>query len=208
VAGSAAPTAAAAAQSVLFPTNAPAPAHDAAAAQAAAQQPAQPAAAAAPVAYDLKLPEKSVLDATAVDKTVAFAKEQGLSNAQAQKLLERDSMLAQSGMEMTQQKQQSDFTEYVNKLAADANADKEIGGPNLNKNVDLARAVIARFDTDGKVKAFLNASGQGNNVEVIRMLAKIGSAMAEPTKVVQPGNSASATDKREPQAVLYPSTPI
>jgi hypothetical protein len=43
-----------------------------------------------PEKYDLKLPEASLLDASHVEKLTAFAKERGLSNDEAQALLERE----------------------------------------------------------------------------------------------------------------------
>src|SRR5688572_20896218 len=43
-----------------------------------------------PEKYDLKLPEGSLLEAAQMEKISAYAKEKGLSNEQAQELLERE----------------------------------------------------------------------------------------------------------------------
>lgn len=136
-----------------------------------------------PEKYDLKIPEGSVVDARFVEKIAAVAKAQGLSNEQAQALLNQQSQEIGSYV-----KEQSDTWK------SQALADKEIGGDNLNKNVALASRVISKFGSDS-LRAELDKTGYGNHPEVIRLLSKIGAAIGE-DHLVMPGSTSSAPKSR------------
>lgn len=74
-------------------------------------------------------------------------------------------------------------------------ADKEIGGPNFDANVKLARQVL---DTYGPgLKAELKNLGLGNHPEVIRLLVRVGRAL--------PAAPASRTASTSPAAQQTPS---
>ena len=148
--------------------------------------------------WKLKLPEGSLLDASALEKTAAFAKAQGLSEKQAQALLEREHADATA----SQTAQEKALEERRGAWIAEAQADKEVGGVNFAKNAELAKRVVQRFGDD-VLKEALNVSGLGNHVALVRMLSKIGAAM-EDDKFIKPG-SANGTPKPKSAAdILFP----
>jgi hypothetical protein len=130
---------------------------------------------AVPESYDLKLPENALLDAKALEGATEFAKELGLSNEQAQKLLERDNATVQSFVEATQVKQQEQVQAWEEELSAD----KEFGGDHLDESLEHAKSVLKRFDdADQGLLELLNSNGYGSNPRVVKVLARIGKAMA------------------------------
>lgn len=131
-----------------------------------------------PEKYDLKLPEGSILDESAIERTAEYAKTQGLSSDAAQELLERHSQ---------------DVTDHVEKQSemwkSQVKADKEIGGDHMKESVEMARRVVDRFGTD-TFKRELEKSGFGNHPEVVRIFAKIGKSMGEDSLIVGPAKAA------------------
>lgn len=134
-----------------------------------------------PEKYELKLPEGSPLKATHVEKIAAEAKARGLSNEEAQALLERDSELLATHAE----DQQAQLKATTAKWLEDAKADGEIGGAKAAECFELSKRVVARFGTDA-FKASLESTGLGNNPELVRMLYRIGKSMSE-DQLVLPG---------------------
>jgi hypothetical protein len=143
--------------------------------------------------FSIKLPEGALLDNTAVERIAADAKAQGLSEKQAQWLVERENALLKAQTEAIEAKK----TEWLEL----SKADKEIGGANLPKHAELARRVIEKFGSQD-FKKMMNESGMGNHPEAIRFIAKIGKAMADDEFVLgakQPPKQKSAAE------VLYGS---
>lgn len=132
----------------------------------------------APEKYDLKLPEKSALDASAIERIAAYAKEQGLTNEEAQGLLEIES----EAVSRYAQAQAEQVKSKVEGWKADVRKDKEIGGEAFEKNVELAKRVVERFASEDFKKA-LNETGLGNHPELVRVFFKIGLAMADDSLV-------------------------
>lgn len=151
--------------------------------------------AAVPAKYDLKLPEGSPVSAARIEGIASYAKEQGLSNEQAQALLEREheavSSYVQSQHETLNQKRDS----WVNALKADS----EIGKEAFQQSVELAKRVVDRYGTDA-FKQELNVTGLGNYPELVRIFTRIGKAMSDDQLVV-PG--AQSSGKRDAAEILY-----
>jgi hypothetical protein len=129
-----------------------------------------------PEKYDLKLPEDSLLDEGAIERTAAQAKEQGLSNDAAQELLERQSQAV------------SDHVEKQSEAwRAEVKADKEIGGDNYNESVEMSRRLVDHYGSDA-LKRELNRSRFGDNPEVVRFCTRIAKdlKMGEDKMVVAP----------------------
>jgi hypothetical protein len=149
-----------------------------------------------PETYDLKLPEGSLLDAGRIEEIALLAKEKGLSNEQAQLVLEREhaavASFAERQMEQLKERQ-SEWIEAVKN-------DKELGGEALKENVEFAKRAIERFGSEA-LKNELNTSRLGDHPEVVRVFAKIGRAMANDSFVHA---GAQATGKKRSHAeVLY-----
>lgn len=148
--------------------------------------------------FDLKLPEGSNLDASYLEQTKALAKELGLSQEAAQKLVERDSGLLSSVSE----RNAVQVREKTEQWAKDAQADKEIGGGNFQSSVTDARTALDRFGSP-EFKNMLNQSGVGNHPELIRLLARVGKAMRE-DKMVTTSSQPARAQKSFAEA-FYPS---
>jgi hypothetical protein len=143
-----------------------------------------------PENYDLKLPEDSLLDKSAIERTAAQAKEQGLSNDAAQEFLNRQSQA---------------LTDHVDKQSeaweAAVKADPEIGGDNYGESVEMARRVVARFGNDA-LKKSLTKYGYGNHPEVVRFCANIGKAMSE-DKLIQGATKPMSSKPKTAAEKLY-----
>lgn len=149
-----------------------------------------------PEKYELKVPEGSQLDASYVEKIASYAKEQGLSNEQAQALLERDSAALADYVKAqheTLEKQQVEWKQQVE-------LDKEIGGQAHRQNVELAHRVLKRFGSEAFLDQ-LDSTGLGNHPELLRVFVRIGKQMGEDS-LVMPGVDGSST-KLDPAQVLY-----
>lgn len=146
-----------------------------------------------PEKYEFKLPEKSLLKPSQVDKIAAYAKEQGLSQDKAQALLERDNEALSSFVN----EQNSDFENRKKAWVTEIHNDKELGGNNFNESIELSKRVIEKFG-DAKFKEALNQTGLGNHPELVRFISRIGKIMAPDTLVVSSntgGESKSFADK-------------
>jgi hypothetical protein len=123
------------------------------------------------VKYDLKLPERSLLDAKVVELVAAFAKEKGLSPEQAQAVLDLQSRGAeqiQSGHAETAKRMGA---EGVEKLRGHA----EFGGQNYIQTCeDIKRAADAVFP---ELRALLGDSPIANTYELNVGLARLGRMM-------------------------------
>ena len=143
---------------------------------------------------ELELPEGSKLQPADVDKIASFAKEHGLSKDAAQALLERESAVVQQRDEaaLAQLAEQSDAWKQ------EILADKDFGGEKAAETAQLAHDVAKRFGSEVFVSE-LERTGLGNHPELVRMLARIGKAMA-PDKLrgsgVPPGSQKKSTESK------------
>lgn len=141
---------------------------------------------AAPEKYEFSAPEGQELDANALSVFEPIAKELGLSQEQAQKLVDIYPQIQQQQAEAWS-KQVADWGEQVK-------ADKEIGGDKFNASVGAAQRALDQFGNT-ELREYLNASGLGNHPALVRFCAKVGKAMAEDTFVVpNQGGQRSAAD--------------
>lgn len=148
-----------------------------------------------PEKYDLKLKEGSKLDAKHLEKISAFAKAKGLSNEDAQALLDHDEENF-SEISATQEEEVKKVKESW--LPASQN-DKEIGGESFKANVEIAKRVVSRYGSD-EFKSFLETTGFGNHPEVIRVFLRLGKAMTEDQLVV---SSTPVGKKKSTEEILY-----
>lgn len=141
---------------------------------------------AAPEKYEFAAPEGQALDANALAVFEPIAKELGLTQEQAQKLVDIYPQIQQQQAEAWS-KQIADWGEQVK-------ADKEIGGDKFNASVGLAQRALDQFGNP-ELREYLNASGLGNHPALVRFCAKVGKSMAEDSFVVpNQGGQRSAAD--------------
>lgn len=139
----------------------------------------------APVVYDLKPPEGSMLNAEAVEHIKTLATEMKLTPEQAQRfVVEQDSMFQDLiAVQLEQAKQTR--AQWVEA----AKADKEIGGAGFDASLNRAKQAFAKFGTP-EFQAMLDGTGFGDNPEVLRVFSRIGKAMGEDTFANSHGTSA------------------
>ena len=154
-----------------------------------------------PAEYKLTKPEKSLLSDESVVKIAAFAREHGLTQKQAEAQINRESQVLYEARQAYEAESQAKLAEVQESWIATAQADKEYGGTELPKNVELAKRVLEKYGTP-EFKAILEdpkQGGFGNHPELVRVLVRIGRAMSE-DQLVAPGaqggkNAVSAAEK-------------
>lgn len=157
-----------------------------------------PAKSVVPEKYDLKLPEKSLLPESAIEDISSYAKEKGLSNEQAQELV-NDRNNAITGFV---EREQAKLKDMSNKWAEEVAKDKEIGGDALPKNAELAKRVLEKFFPED-VRKFLNDSGFGNHPGLVRGFVRLAKQMSEDQLVIP---KSEPLQKKPIEQVFYPSS--
>ncbi|OPX89053.1 MAG: hypothetical protein A4E53_01661 [Pelotomaculum sp. PtaB.Bin104] len=142
-----------------------------------------------PEKYEVKLQEKNSLPPERVTKIVAFAKERGFSNEQAQEAV---SLVEEAVLEHKAAEE-----ETVNQLRdvewpKQAKEDKEIGGEKFKENVEIAKRALNKFASK-ELNKLLKETGMGNHPEVLRVFVNIGKAMADDSLAL--GSQATGEEK-------------
>lgn len=155
-----------------------------------------------PANYDLKPPKDSRLSTADIEGIVSYAKEHGLSQKQAEMLVERENAAA-SRFEA----QQLEFLKAQPDVWLEAaKSDPEIGGDKLAENTEFAKRAIERFDgKDGTFAKALNETGLGNHKEILRFMSKVGRAMKDDKLVTT--TTAAGGDRKKDKDVFYDATP-
>ncbi|WP_175460974.1 peptidase, partial [Vibrio parahaemolyticus] len=130
---------------------------------------------AAPEKYEFAAPEGQALDANALAVFEPIAKELGLTQEQAQKLVDIYPQI--------QQQQAEAWSKQIAEWGEQVKADKEIGGDKFNASVGLAQRALDQFGNP-ELREYLNASGLGNHPALVRFCAKVGKSMAEDSFVM------------------------
>lgn len=145
---------------------------------------------------DFKFEEGKNLPEGVGDQLKADAKDLGLTQAQAQKLAEREL----KRIEAAEAKQAETLDTFRSQWADDARADQEFGGEHLDANLATARKALDTFGTP-ELKGLLNVSGMGNHPEVIRFMYRAGKAISDDGIVKGAPPAATRDPKR-----LYPNS--
>lgn len=166
---------------------APAPAADPAAPAAPA-----PAADPQPEKYEFTAPEGAQLDDALLGVYSEAAKELGVSQEVAQKLVDKMApAMAARNIEALTTAREAWKQETL--------ADPELGGEKFGENLAMAEKGLAFVETP-KLRALLKDSGLGNHPEVIRAFHKVGLAISEDGKLVQ---GAPAGERKPLEKRLY-----
>ena len=80
------------------------------------------------------------------------------------------------------EKQAEAWSDKVAGWEGEVRKDKEVGGPDLNKNLGFARAALREFFPEGGRK-LLDDTGIGNHPDIVRGLVRLGKAMGEGTTI-------------------------
>lgn len=162
-----------------------------------------PAAPQAPAAYALRIPEGSMLDSNALQRIEAESRQRGLSNEEAQRVVDIES---RAMTEFNNQSQKA-LTESVEMWKKEWASDAEIGGDKHKASVDAVSKVLADYATPDFVKS-LETTGLRHNVEFGRLLYRLYVATGAGNSVVIPGNNSGQTAQKNPWDIIYDKTPV
>lgn len=145
---------------------------------------------------DFATPEGVTLNTDAMTELKAFAKEKGLSQEEAQKLVD----LGVKNQQANQQAIATQIEQAVAQWAEQSRTDKEFGGDKLAENTAMAKRALDTFGTPA-LSAMLKESGLGNHPEIIRAFYRVGQAISE-DRLVSGSTKPAASD---PLAKMYPT---
>lgn len=139
----------------------------------------------APEKYELTMPEGMELDQETFEKFEPLFRKANLSNEMASELAgaygEQISSLVQLASETAMSQLQQSWVDLNSEWQESLMKDPEYGGAKAHENFNVAKSVIDRFggDDSGKIREALNVTGAGNNPEIMRLLYRVGRAMAD-----------------------------
>jgi hypothetical protein len=149
----------------------------------------------APEKYeDFKVPENVELDADDLAVFSEAAKGMGLSQENAQKLVDFGVKIIQGAEELQNENRNSTLDTWEKEIKAD----EEYGGDKLGETLDRGRRVVREHGTP-ELHTLIEASGLGSNPHLLRFLAKIDKALGEDRAV----DGKPAPEKRDAAAALY-----
>ena len=129
----------------------------------------------APEAYEkFSLPEGYEYDEKLAGDFGGVAKDLGLSQAQAQKLVDHYIQLTQKAIQVHNERSAQISEEWK----TSAETDKEYGGAKFAENIAVAKKALESFGTPELTK-HLNESGLGNHPEIIRFCWKVGKLLSD-----------------------------
>lgn len=130
----------------------------------------------APETYEWKAPEgfEGELDSAAIEQFEPIAKELGLTQEQADKMV---SLHAES-LQRAQQQARDNWAQQQETWESELREDPDFGGPKFDENVGAAMKAVEKFGTPG-LKEALESTGMGNHPELVRTFAQIGQAISE-----------------------------
>lgn len=144
----------------------------------------------APEKYEFKAPEGREFDAKVLEQFSEVAKELNLSEADAQKVIDKIAPALAA--------KQTEVLEAARvQWETDAKGDKEFGGDKLTENLAVAKKALDKFGTP-ELRELLNTSGLGNHPEIIRAFYRAGKAISEDKFVggnPSPGDGKSLADR-------------
>lgn len=151
-----------------------------------------------PEKYEFKAPEgfEGELDQAALEQFEPIAKELGLTQEQADKLV---SMHADS-IQRASTEAREQWAQQQQTWREDLQNDPEFGGQKFQENVTAATKAVERFGSPG-LKEALESTGMGNHPELVRTFAAIGKAISEDKLVM--GNQSQG--QRSIEERMYPN---
>ncbi len=131
-----------------------------------------------PEAYELMLPEGfKETDSAALESFMPIAQEVGLSNEQAQKLVDLYGQNIQAQAKVQEAAWVNQRAAWIKELKNDAEfgaGDEET----FRLNVGRAQMALSEFGSP-ELKSFLQQSGMGDSAPLVRFFCKVGQALGE-----------------------------
>jgi len=151
-----------------------------------------------PEKYDLKLPEGSLLKPESIESVSKFSKEKGLTQEEAQSVLERENTVITAYVEGLEKLMKEESDKWVQEIQND----KELGGDNLTKTSEISKRVLEKYGPE-LIKELERPPHLGNHPAFVRFMNRLGKAMESGEFVKgesKPGEVKSAAE------VLYPNS--
>lgn len=140
----------------------------------AADKPADTKPQGAPEKYEFKYPEGYQVDDTALTEYSAAFKELGLTNEQAQRLVDMDAKRSTASTEAATAAQKQQVETWVGELKGDP----EFGGAKFEANVGIANKALAAFGSP-ELTQFFKETGLGNHPLLVKAFHKAGMQLGE-----------------------------
>lgn len=155
-----------------------------------------------PEKYEFKTRKDSPLLKADLEEIEVAAKAKGLSQEDAQKLVEG----READHDRFFSRQQDLYRKQMDDLKKATESDPEIAGPDgksFKENVELAHRGLKMFADDSVMK-FLAETGLGNSPALTKMFMRIGKRFAN-DKAILDGKSSSPTKGKSREEKLFPS---
>jgi hypothetical protein len=123
---------------------------------------------------EFDLPDGLELDQAAIEAFTPLAKELGLTQEQAQALVDLDSERQTRSHNEMQDAIDAMHEGWIDEVKAD----KELGGANFDESIQTARTFINGY-ADPELIDVLNETGMGNHPAVVRLFYNLGKSMKE-----------------------------
>ena len=158
-----------------------------------------------PEAYTFEPTEGFELDQEVLGEFTGIAKELGMSQENASKLIGLQNKLMQK-IEAKRTESINEALEWQkNEWATQVKNDPEIGGDKFDATRAVASKAVQAFGSD-QLRALLNESGLGNHPEMVKLFYRIGTGLTE-DKLVMPGSQAGMSGGNESiVSAFYPQT--
>lgn len=146
---------------------------------------------------DFTMPEGMPADEAVLNDFKPVAKELGLSQSKAQRLID---LYSDKVLPAMMQRQTDTWQQTLDGWVKDAKADKEIGGDKFDAAVSDAQRVVNTLGTP-ELKQVFDQYGLGNNPELVRVFSRMAKYLKEDS--METGNP-SEQSKRSIESRLYP----
>jgi hypothetical protein len=146
------------------------------------------------------LPDGVTLDEGLLAKAVPILKDLKLDQAGAQKLVSFFAEQRQADLAGVEQSITAAHVAQVQEWQAASRSDKEFGGPNLTKNLGIAKQALKTFGTP-ELRQLFDGLGISNHPEVIRAFYRVGGRLSEDT-LAAPGG-ATPTGGQRAADIIY-----
>lgn len=157
-----------------------------------------------PTYTEFKAPEGVTLDAEGMKAASELFADMGLSQDNAQKLVD----LALGREKAAAEAVTKAYVDMNTKWVAEVKADPEIGGDKLDASIATAAVAIDRVggaEKDSPLRQALALTGAGNHPAVVKAFVRMGQMMKEDR--FQAGNGAAPPAPKSPAEVIYDGNP-
>lgn len=145
-----------------------------------------------------KMPEGFTMDDATVESSTALFKELGLTQENAQKLVDYEIGRMKAATEANQKALVDYWAKTEKDWISALKASPDIGGPDFEKNMGVAVKAMNRFGTP-ELRKTLQETRMGSNPDLVRFFHNVGKAISEDAFVSgQPGGEKTI------EQILYP----